>query len=220
MPLTRYRIAGSKKLDFGLRLSAFICASTSLAALIAHMFGVLPMVYFLTFFGVPSLLLLFALAAFGKWIDAKVFVNCLAVGVVGGTLGTVAYDVSRFVFQSSGMFDYNGFRAIYIFGSWITGQPTTTLEAGIAGWIYHYWNGISFAIFYTLLFGRRTWLIGIVYGVLMEACMLGLFPLFITITNRFDFIALSLLGHLVYGGVLGLLAQKYALNWNDTGSLE
>lgn len=215
MRLIKDRIASAKHVTLGLRVTAFVCASTSLAALLAHVFGVLPMVYFLTFFGLPSLLLLFVIAAYAKRINSVVFLNCLWVGLVGGILATMFYDLSRYVFTTSGLFDYNGFKAIYIFGSWISGKPGTTFEAAVAGWIYHYWNGISFAIFYTLLFGRRLWVIGVFYGVFMEACMLGIFPMFLTVTNRLDFIGLSLLGHVVYGGVLGLFAQKYAMNWRD-----
>ncbi len=39
--------------------------------------------------------------------------------------------------------------------------------------------------------------------------MLGLFPFFLRVTNKLDFIAVSMIGHLAYGAVLGLLAQQY-----------
>jgi hypothetical protein len=43
----------------------------------------------------------------------------------------------------------------------------------------------------------------------MECCMLGLFPMFLRVSNKFDFVAVSMIGHLFYGGSLGWLAQKY-----------
>lgn len=200
--------------QLGLRVATGICASISLLALLAHVFDVLPMPFFLTFFGVPSLVLLFALAALGRWLDARVFVNSLLVGLLGGIAATLAYDVTRLVFRTSGLFDYDGFRSIYIFGSWITSKETTSVQAAIAGWGYHFWNGISFGILYALIVGRRHWLYGVAYGAVMEACMLGLFPFFLLVSKRVDFIALSMLGHLVYGAVLGLSAQRYGRNWS------
>lgn len=197
----------------GLRVSAAVCALTSLAALVAHVAGILPMAYFLTFFGVPSFLLLLALGALANVLDASGFVTCLVVGIWGGAAGTVVYDLVRLVLQRSHIFNYNGFAAILIFGSWITGKATTTWQAGLAGWTYHYWNGVAFGVFYLLLAGNRRWWYGIAYGMFMELCMLGLFPTFIRITNRADFIALSVIGHIGYGATLGWIAERYGRSW-------
>src|SRR6266536_5262092 len=105
-----------------LRWAGAICAIASLGALVTHVLGLLPMVFFLTFFGVPSLLLLLALAAYARWINAIVFVNALLVGVTGGFVATLAYDGVRLLLRTSVLFNYDGFVAIYIFGGWITGQ--------------------------------------------------------------------------------------------------
>jgi hypothetical protein len=205
----------TERIHLGLCWSAAICASISLVALVAHVFGVLPMVYFLTFFGVPSVLLLFALAAFAKWINAQIFINDLVVGVIAGLIATLVYDAVRFVLNRTVFTQYDSFKAIYIFGSWISGKEVTTPQAAIAGWTYHFWNGLSIALFYVLTFGRRHWIYAVGWALVMEACMLGLFPFFLQVTDKIDFIALSMIGHLAYGLVLGFIAQKYALNWED-----
>jgi hypothetical protein len=205
------RAAVSPRINLFLRLTAGVCASTSLAALVAHVFGLLPMVFFLIFFGLPSLLLLFALAAWAKWIDAEGFLNSLAVGLIGGLAATLAYDGFRFLVGLTHLFHYNGFAAIYIFGSWISAKPTTSHAAAVAGWIYHFWNGLSFGVMYALAFIRKPWWVGVAYGIVMEMCMLGLFPLFLPISNKKDFIIMSMLGHIVYGLVLGLVGQNYRL---------
>lgn len=201
--------------DLALRASAAVCALLSLAALVGHVFGVVAMPYSLTFVGVPSVLLLFALAALAKRLQAAVFLNCLAVGLVGGFAATAAYDLSRLALRTGGLFDYDGFTAIYIFGSWITGTPMTTTASAIAGWFYHFWNGLSFGVFYTLTFGRSHWLYGVAYGTVMELMMLGLFPFFVRVSNQLDFIGLSMAGHIVYGAVLGAIAQRHARSWYD-----
>jgi len=200
----------------GLRWSAAICASISLVALVSHVIGALPMVYFLTFFGVPSVLLLFAAAAFAHRINAQVLLNALAVGVVGGLIATVVYDLVRWALNLTLFTQYQSFKAIYIFGSWITGKEVSSTQAALAGWIYHYWNGLAISLFYVLTFGRRRWYYAVGWALFMEGCMLGLYPLFVQVTDKLDFIVLSMTGHLAYGVVLGLIAQKHARNWEDT----
>jgi len=61
-----------------------------------------------------------------------------------------------------------------------------------------------------LIFGKRHWLYGVAYGVVMELCMLGVFPLFLKVSNKFDFVAISLIGHVFYGAILGVYVQRYA----------
>lgn len=197
----------------GLRWSAAICSLAGLGALVAHIFSLLEMRFFLAFVGAPSVVLLFVLAAYAKRINAEAVVSALVLGLIGGVLGTFVYDGVRYALTASGVFDYDGFTAIYIFGGWITGTEPTTTEAAVAGWTYHFWNGISFGLFYALLFGGRHWMIGVLYGVLMELMMLGLFPFFLQVTDRVDFVALSLVGHLFYGLVLGVIVQSHTGNW-------
>ena len=192
-----------------LRWTGILCASLSLAALVVHVLGLLPMPFFLQFFAIPAFLLLLALAAWAKWVKATLFLNGLWVGAWGGLLATLVYDGIRLLINLTHLFGYSGFVPILLFGSWITGQPTTSTAAAVAGWTYHYWNGVSFGILYALLVGKRHWLFGVLYGVVMECCMLGLFPMFLKVDNRLDFIAVSMIGHVFYGAVLGLAVQRY-----------
>jgi hypothetical protein len=192
-----------------LRLTAIACAGVSGLSLVAHVLGVLPMPYFLEVFGIPSWLVLLALAAWGKKIDDRKFTSRLWVGLWVGLVATIAYDGVRFLVERGHLFGYNGFVPILMFGSWITGRPTSSLAAKLAGWSYHYWNGITFAIIYTLGLGKRHWLYGIGYAMLLECCMLGLFPLFVPVTRKLDFIAVSMIGHVAYGAVLGILGQRH-----------
>src|SRR4051794_6101836 len=96
-------------IDGWLRWSAALCAIVSLGALVSHVLGLLPMVFFLTFFGVPSLLLLLVMAAYARWINAEVFLNALLVGLVGGFVATLGYDGIRWLLRTAGVFNYNGF---------------------------------------------------------------------------------------------------------------
>jgi hypothetical protein len=190
-----------------------VCALAGLAALVAHVAGLIAMPYALTFIGVPSLLGLIVIGGLARRLDARSLLTALIVGTAGGFLATLAYDGVRYALRTSGLVDYDGFMAIRIFGSWMTGTDPGDLRARVFGWIYHFWNGISFGIFYTMIFGRGHWLIAVAYALVMELCMLGLFPLFLRITDRTDFIVLSLIGHLFYGLALGLIARRYGRPW-------
>ena len=194
-----------------LRWSAVALSVIGIAALVVHLLGWLRMPFFLAVFGVPSVLLLCALAAYARRIDAEIFLNGLWVGIWAGLVATVAYDGVRALVERSHMFGYNWTVPILMFGNWITGAPTTSAAAKVAGWAYHYWNGISFGVMYALAFGKVRWWWGLAYGVFLEACMLGLFPMFLRVTNKWDFVAISMIGHIAYGAVLGILVEKYAL---------
>ena len=192
-----------------LRWTGAVCASLSLAALVCHVFGWMPMPFFLEFFGVPAFLALFALAAYARRVRADLYINGLFIGLAGGAAATVVYDGVRMLIHHYRLFDYNGFVPILMFGSWITGKPVASHAAAVAGWIYHYWNGLAFGVMYALCLGRRHWLFGVAYGILMECCMLGLFPFFLKVNNKFDFVAVSMIGHIFYGGVLGAVVQRF-----------
>ena len=196
-----------------LRIAAAVCSLAGLGAIIAHVFGLLSMPYFLSFVGVPSLLLLMVMAVFARLADERIFLNALWVGIVGGLCGTLIYDGVRYTLYHGGVFNYDGFKAIYLFGHWMTGQDVGSPGAALGGWLYHFWNGLSFGVFYVLAFGNRRFFWGIGYGVVMELAMLGLFPFFLTIDEPVDFVALSLIGHMFYGAALGAVAERYARRW-------
>src|SRR5690348_6316046 len=128
------------QLSMGLRISAFICASISLVALLSHVFGTLSMTYFLTFFGLPSILLLLMMTVVGRWLDAGIFLNNLKVGLLAGIVATIGYDIVRLLIMETRLFDFDSFKSILIFGMWITHTPTSTPQSFFAGWMYHYWN--------------------------------------------------------------------------------
>ena len=212
MNQVRSSISNPGRVRLALRWSLIGCALVSLAALVAHVFGILPMPFFLEIFGIPSLLAMYALAAYAKKINARMLTNGLWVGLWAGLVATVVYDGVRYLVQHAHLFGYSGFVPILMFGGWITGRPMTSVAAKIAGWSYHYWNGATFGVIYTLAAGRTAWWWGVGYGVLMECCMLGLFPMFLKINNTFDFVAISMIGHLFYGATLGFLSQRYLLD--------
>src|SRR5436190_5104255 len=107
------RPSDPRRAEWILRWVAAGLTISSLAALLTHLAGVLPMVFFLTAFGVPSVVLLFVVAALARWVRATILLACLRAGLIGGLLATLAYDVTRWLVKATGVLAYDGFIAIY-----------------------------------------------------------------------------------------------------------
>jgi uncharacterized membrane protein (DUF485 family) len=52
-------------------------------------------------------------------------------------------------------------------------------------------------------------LVGIAFALMLEAFMLSLYPGWLRIAAYAPFFTMSLIGHLAYGTVLGVLARKW-----------
>jgi hypothetical protein len=86
----------------------------------------------------------------------------------------------------------------------------------VIGGLYHFWNGATMAAVYTLVVGKGRWYYGLVWGFIIHIGMM-LAPWMIPMVGPFGinygqgytiFVA-SLLAHLAYGAVLGILAQRF-----------
>jgi hypothetical protein len=197
-----------------LRLATALSAGLSLAALAAHVFEWLDMRFFLVAFGAPSVVFVIAVAAYARLVDASVFLHNLILGLVVGLVATFVYDAVRIGLMWTNFFTYDAFYAIHVFGSWIARQPANSGAATTAGWLYHFWNGLSFGVMFALTFGRpRSWVYGLVYGIVMEVVMLGLFPMFLRVTDETGFVTISLIGHAAFGATLGGLTARHGRGW-------
>ncbi len=94
-------------------------------------------------------------------------------------------------------------------------MQASPLELVIGG-LYHFWNGATMAAVYTLVIGRGRWYYGLLWGFVIHIGMM-LTPWMIPMVGPFGvdygsgytiFVA-SLLAHLAYGAVLGILAQRF-----------
>jgi hypothetical protein len=94
-------------------------------------------------------------------------------------------------------------------------MQTSPLEL-VTGGLYHFWNGATMAAVYTLVIGRGRWYYGLVWGFIIHMGMM-LAPWMIPMVGPFGinygqgytiFVA-SLLAHLAYGAVLGILAHRF-----------
>ncbi len=85
-----------------LRLACFLAAGTSDAALLAKVYGIASMRTATLAAVVPCSLALFGVWAWGRRGPPGGIADRLAVGFVGGVLGTATYDLVRVPFHLAG----------------------------------------------------------------------------------------------------------------------
>jgi hypothetical protein len=206
-PLPAYR---EDPLLFLLALGA---AATSIAALLLQLTGLIRMPYTLSFVTAPGMVFLLCLLVGAGRAHRPLIINRLRVGFTAGLLGLVMYNGTRWLVATLLSVKSSPFYSIYIFGSLITGKPVDTLSAGIAGWLYHVSNGVTFAIMYTLVVGPGRWWFGLLWGLLLELAMLFVYPSSAILRPPVlaPFVVVSLVSHAMYGATIGVVASRHAL---------
>ena len=183
-------------------------------------------VYILT--GAPMALVLGLLVVLGAiliaatvWSDSQQRTLWLArvrVGIPAGLISTFCYDGSRYLLVQVAGFSASPFAAFPLFGQALIGDRGLDLRT-VAGIGFHLLNGMAFGIAYTVWFGHLPFWWGIPFALVLEAFMLSLYPGWLDLRTVAEFTQMSLLGHIVYGTVLGFLAHRWLTGTDpDPGS--
>ena len=207
------------------RAAVFGLAASSIACLLLDLYGVCSMRLFTFFVFIPAVAVLFILAFADRAMgDGRLWRNVM-IGAAAGLMAAIAYDIFRlpFVFaQSWGLAavvtPINLFKVFPRFGAMILGQPieqaSYSLAAHVAGWLYHFSNGLTFGVMYLALIGdaaKRKWLWGIVMAAGLELGMLFTpYPNVFGIHLTGVFVAVTLAAHLIFGAVMGRTAQHFS----------
>ena len=97
-----------------------------------------------------------------------------------------------------------------IFGSLMTGLEQSEPKAILAGWLYHFWNGISFGMMFTMLAPKGGILKGLIWAMFLQGLMMWVYPNFLQV--RLDnpgFLWTGLVGHAFWGVVLGYGIKRF-----------
>ena len=206
------------------RAGVFLLGATSITALLAEFYGAATMRSFVLWVQLPATLLLLVWALADRSRGSRRLWHAVAVGAAAGFVAAVAYDIFRLPFVYATDWHLDGwlpalklFKVFPRFGAMILGQaleqPTYSAAAQVAGWAYHFSNGITFGIMYLALIGdaaRRAWWWGVVFAVGLELGLLltpytQLFGIKVTPA----FIVVTLTAHLIFGAVMGLAARRW-----------
>ena len=93
------------------------------------------------------------------------------------------------------------------------------MDAFVAGALWHFWNGATFGIIYSLVIGKGKWWYGMIWAFIIEIGMM-LAPYLIVMKGPFgiehmdgyNLFTITLLAHLAFGALLGILVQKWKKN--------
>jgi hypothetical protein len=207
------------------RCLVFLLAFSSIACLLSDFYGLCPMRFFTPFIFLPALVVLVALAMFDWQRGDGQLCRAVLIGLAGGLLAAVAYDVFRlpFVFAnewgiSSVVPPMKLFKVFPRFGAMILGQPIEqseySLSASLLGWAYHFSNGATFGVMYLAMIGdarRRHWAWAIAMAVALELGMLLTpYPRVFGIPISTRFVVVTMAAHAAFGVGLGLSVKAIA----------
>jgi hypothetical protein len=141
----------------------------------------------------------------------------LAVGAVAGLAATLAYDAVRYGLVEFAGLRIRPFEAWRLFGLALTDTDLPPAVVFAAGTAFHLCNGVAFGIAYTLAFGQRGPVAGIIWALVLETFMVSLYPGWLGLKALDEFLSVSVAGHLAYGSVLGYLARSLlrSSRWGD-----
>ncbi len=89
------------------------------------------------------------------------------------------------------------------------------IDVFMVGALCHFWNGATFGIIYALIIGKGRWWYGMIWAFIIEIVMM-LAPYLIMMKGPFgiehmdgyNLFVMTLIAHLAFGAVLGILVQK------------
>ena len=188
-------------------LIAFLSASTSGLALLLYALGLAPLSVTVTILAPLTAVTFMAIWVLSGGESEKVFLDRLKGGLIAGAVGLLAYDLVRLVILLAGV-NFNPFRPIEVFGLLILGVTQDTTLTKSLGWSFHIWNGLSFAIMYTMIAGRGKVWWAVLWALFLETAMIVTYPSIFQVAVDAPFLIISVVGHLAYGLAVGVTARK------------
>lgn len=189
-----------------------VLAGANGAALLAYVFLQVPMSVTIPFFALPAATLLVFAVLIGqrRFERLHAFSRVILIGAACGLIATLVYDAVRPLLIYAMGSRYDPFRAIPLFGQLITSLAPTDQRALLAGWAFHFWNGVSFGVIYALVRPMGGWLTGLAWGLGLQVLMMAAYPRLLQ--ARLDdpaFMATGLIGHSFWGVVLGVTVRRW-----------
>jgi hypothetical protein len=183
------------------------------------------MQHFTLYIFIPCLVALAIIVMFDLSKGTGQLSRAVVLGLTGGLLAAVAYDLFRLPFVFAKQWHLTGFvpsmalfKVFPRFGAMILGQPieqpTYSLAAQVTGWAYHFSNGATFGIMYMAMIGRaetRHWAWAVLMTLALETGMLLTpYPQVFQIPVTAHFIAVTLAAHAIFGVILGISVKWLA----------
>jgi hypothetical protein len=194
--------------DGALRGVLAVLALCSVAPLLAWVFGLGRFAAWFRFLTLPALAVV-AVAAFvvsRPRSRHRRIRTAMVVGAMGGLLGTIGYDLIRIPVVFLG---YRVLAPIDSYGVLLLDDRSSSDVSGLAGWLFHFSNGINFAIAYALVALGRDWRWGVVWAMFLETVtVVTPFVDAYGLSGKWGLIAVAYAAHIPYGLGVGWAASR------------
>jgi len=163
----------------------------------------------------PSIIVWVAITIIARVTKRDRLYNRLVVGAWTGAAATGFLDAIRITGFHLGFMpgDMPRMFGVLIMDKMATG-PTPLSD--FIGSLYHYWVGACFGLTLTLIGGKVRWWWGLVWGLIIEIGMMTTPPMVVAMDTGYfgskfgpGLLITSLLAHIAFGIVMGLLVEKY-----------
>ncbi len=169
-------------------------------------------------FLIPSIVVIVLLIVISYYLRVRDLSRQIGIGLLAGMISTIGLEIVREIgFHLGGMpGDMPKLLGVLLLNQFAQGPDTLS---NITGWSYHFWNGASFGIIYSVLFGRGGKGAGIIYALLIGIGFMAspaVIPLGVGHFGAdfgIGFPITVLMAHLAFGTLLGMLIFK----WNKQG---
>lgn len=167
---------------------------------------------------IPSIGVLVLIYFISRKMKYSRLTNRITTGLWIGAVAAGGLDVIRLIGFNLGQMPGNMPR---MFGTLILDQMAIgpTPQSDFIGSLYHFWVGACFGLTFTLIGGKVRWWWGLIWGIIIEIGMMTTSPMVVAMDTGYfgakfgpGLLIVSLTAHIVFGILMGLLAEKYVLH--------
>ncbi|HVA57788.1 MAG TPA: hypothetical protein VNF92_07850 [Gemmatimonadaceae bacterium] len=162
---------------------------------------------------IPSVVVLLVVLAMAAAGHERRLVNRMIAGGLAGGLATIALEIVRIAGFHLGQMPGSlpQLMGVLLLDRFMLGP---SVASNIAGWAYHYWNGVCFGLIFAVVFGRKPLWFALGYGLFMAV---GFLASPAVTAMGVGFMGRNLpgmpvtvvLAHLAYATVLWLLVRRW-----------
>lgn len=193
--------------DLPLAIVTALLALMTVAPLLAWVYGLGRFSQWFLLVTLPSFVALAGIVVYASRAPRQARLRrALALGTLGGLVGTVGYDLVRVPLL---LFGLRVLAPIESYGILLLDASSSNPFTGLAGWGYHFVNGICFGIAYAVLFLGRRWWWALVWAMVLEtATVVTPFAAAYGLSGKWGLIALAYAAHIPYGMALGWFTER------------
>lgn len=173
-------------------------------------------------FLIPSVLLIFITIGIAALLQYKEVAHQALNGIFAGIIATIGLEIVREAGFRLGTMpgDLPKLMGVLLLNRFALGPD---FWSNLAGWSYHFWNGATFGLIFSLLIGKGKIWTGILYGVLIGIGFmvspvtrsLGVGLLGLDFKSGYEFATTVMIAHIAFGAILGWILSKMNMNKPD-----